>query len=152
VPSWTAGLDSKWGRSRLLAHPATVVSPRAHARAFALSGMKVFADPNIAVVAEAFCDLGDVQLVPGREWTPSLVRHADVLLVRSVTRVDAELLQDGRARFVGTATSGVDHIDRTYLSHRGIAFAAAPGSNAQALAEYVVSALLVLAEAVATNR
>ncbi|MBA2592419.1 MAG: 4-phosphoerythronate dehydrogenase [Pseudomonadota bacterium] len=109
--------------------------------------MKVIADPNIAAVEEAFSDLGDVQLVPGREWTPFLVRHADVLLVRSVTRVDARLLQDSRVRFVGTATSGVDHIDRTYLSHRGIAFAAALGSNAQAVAEYVVSAVLVLAEA-----
>ncbi|MGH8577341.1 MAG: 4-phosphoerythronate dehydrogenase [Gammaproteobacteria bacterium] len=109
--------------------------------------MHTVADPNIAAVREAFSDLGDVQLVPGREWTPSLVRHADVLLVRSVTPVDAGLLDDSRVRFVGTATSGVDHIDRTYLFHRGIAFAAAPGSNAQAVAEYVVSAVLVLAEA-----
>ena len=109
--------------------------------------MKVIADPNIAAVEEAFSDLGDVQLVPGRKWTPSLVRHADVLLVRSVTRVDARLLQGSRARFVGTATSGVDHVDREYLARRDIAFAAAPGSNAQAVAEYVASAILVLAEA-----
>ncbi len=109
--------------------------------------MHIVADPNIAAVAEAFSDLGDVQLVPGREWTPSLVRHADVLLVRSVTRVDAGLLEDSRVRFVGTATSGVDHIDRDNLARRGIAFAAAPGSNAQAVAEYVSSAILVLAEA-----
>ncbi|MGH8589707.1 MAG: 4-phosphoerythronate dehydrogenase [Gammaproteobacteria bacterium] len=109
--------------------------------------MHIVADPNIAAVAEAFSDLGDVQLVPGREWTPSLVRHADVLLVRSVTRVDAGLLEDSRVRFVGTATSGVDHIDRDNLARRGIAFAAAPGSNAQAVAEYVSSAVLVLAEA-----
>ena len=74
--------------------------------------MHIVADPNIAAVAEAFSDLGDVQLVPGREWTPSLVRHADVLLVRSVTPVDAGLLDDSHVRFVGTATSGVDHIDR----------------------------------------
>lgn len=109
--------------------------------------MHIVADPNIAAVEEAFSDLGHVQLVPGREWTPALVRHADVLLVRSVTRVDAALLHDSRVRFVGTATSGVDHIDRGYLARRGTAFAAAPGSNAQAVAEYVSSAVLVLAEA-----
>ncbi len=109
--------------------------------------MRIVADPNIVAVAEAFSDLGDVQLVPGREWTPSLVRHADVLLVRSVTRVDAALLDHSRVRFVGTATGGVDHIDHEYLARRDIAFAAAPGSNAQAVAEYVASAILVLAEA-----
>ncbi|MGQ0595184.1 MAG: 4-phosphoerythronate dehydrogenase [Gammaproteobacteria bacterium] len=108
--------------------------------------MHIVADPNIASVAEAFSDLGDVRLVPGREWTPSLVRYADVLLVRSVTRVDAGLLQDSRVRFVGTATSGVDHIDRDYLARRDIAFATARGSNAQAVAEYVSSAVLVVAQ------
>ncbi|MGH8515464.1 MAG: DUF3410 domain-containing protein, partial [Gammaproteobacteria bacterium] len=40
----------------------------------------------------------------------------------------------------------VDHIDLEYLSHKGIAFAAAPGSNAAAVAEYVLSAVLVLAQ------
>jgi erythronate-4-phosphate dehydrogenase len=109
--------------------------------------MHIVADPNIAAVREAFSDLGDVQLVPGREWIPSLVRHADVLLVRSVTPVDAGLLDKSRVRFVGTATSGVDHIDCEYLARRDIAFAAAPGSNAEAVAEYVASAVLVLAEA-----
>jgi hypothetical protein len=90
------------------------------------SGMHIVADPNIAAVREAFSDLGDVQLMPGREWTPSLVRYADVLLVRSVTPVDAGFLDKSRVRFVGTATSGVDHIDREYLARRDIAFAAAP--------------------------
>ncbi len=108
--------------------------------------LRIVADPNIAAVEEAFADLGDIRLVRGREWTPHVVRDADLLLVRSVTRVDESLLRDSRARFVGTATSGVDHIDQTYLASRRIAFAACPGSNAQAVAEYVLSAVLVLCE------
>ena len=108
--------------------------------------MRIIADPNIAYVREAFAALGELCVVPGRDWTPEIARDADLLLVRSVTRVDAALLAGSRVRFVGTATSGVDHIDLEYLSHKGIAFAAAPGSNATAVAEYVLSALLALVQ------
>jgi erythronate-4-phosphate dehydrogenase len=48
-------------------------------------------------------------------------------------------------KFVGTATIGTDHVDLDYLKRRGIAFASAPGSNANSVAEYIVAALLVLA-------
>jgi erythronate-4-phosphate dehydrogenase len=109
--------------------------------------MLIVADPNIAAVEEAFSGLGEVRLVPGRDWNRDRVRDAELLLVRSVTRIDAALLEGSRARFVGTATSGLDHIDRDHLERRGIGFAAAPGSNATAVAEYVLSAVLVLAEA-----
>ncbi|MFH0342180.1 MAG: 4-phosphoerythronate dehydrogenase [Chromatiales bacterium] len=108
--------------------------------------MRIIADPNIAYVRDAFAALGELRLASGRDWTPEITRDADLLLVRSVTRVDAALLGASRVRFVGTATSGVDHIDLEYLSHKGIAFAAAPGSNAAAVAEYVLSALLVLVQ------
>ena len=108
--------------------------------------MRIIADPNIAYVRDAFAALGELRLASGRDWTPEIARDADLLLVRSVTRVDAALLEGSRVRFVGTATSGVDHIDLEYLSHKGIAFAAAPGSNATAVAEYVLSAVLVLAQ------
>jgi len=108
--------------------------------------MKVVADTNIAYVREAFAEFGEVSLVTGRDLTPAQVRDADILLVRSVTRVDAHLLGDSRVRFVSTATSGVDHVDQDYLAHRGIAFASAPGSNARSVAEYVLSAVLILME------
>ncbi|MGD0058601.1 MAG: 4-phosphoerythronate dehydrogenase PdxB [Verrucomicrobiia bacterium] len=107
--------------------------------------MKIVADPNIPFVREAFGPLGDVQLVPGREITTVTVRDADVLLVRSVTPVNATLLDGSRVKFVATATIGFDHIDRGCLSHGGIGFASAQGSNANSVAEYVVAAMLELA-------
>lgn len=107
--------------------------------------MRIAADPNIALAAEIFSTLGEISLIPGQSWTAAAVRDADTLLVRSVTRVDARLLEGSRVKFVGTATSGVDHIDTEYLQQKGIGFASAPGSNANAVAEYVLSALLVLA-------
>jgi erythronate-4-phosphate dehydrogenase len=69
------------------------------------------------------------------------------LLVRSVTRVDADLLEGTKVRFVGTATSGIDHVDVDSLRTRDVHFAYAPGSNAESVAEYVIAAVLPLLEA-----
>jgi len=107
--------------------------------------LHIVADENIPAVAAAFESLGEVALVNGRSMTAAQVADADVLLVRSVTRVDEHLLGGSGVRFVGSATIGFDHVDRHYLAARGIGFATAPGSNATSAAEYVVSALLVLA-------
>jgi erythronate-4-phosphate dehydrogenase len=106
--------------------------------------MRIIADENIPCVAKAFASLGEVTLLPGRSMTPAQVRDADILLVRSVTRVDARLLGETDVQFVGSATIGFDHVDRGYLARRGIGFTTAPGSNATSAAEYVVSALLAL--------
>jgi erythronate-4-phosphate dehydrogenase len=107
--------------------------------------MRIIADENIPCVAKAFASLGEVTLLPGRGMTPAQVRDADILLVRSVTRVDEDLLHEANVRFVGSATIGYDHVDRVYLDRRRIGFSTAPGSNATSAAEYVVSALLALA-------
>ena len=106
--------------------------------------MQIIADENIPCVAKAFASLGEVTLLPGRGMSPAQVRDADILLVRSVTRVDQALLGEANVRFVGSATIGFDHVDRVYLNRAGIGFSTAPGSNATSAAEYVVSALLAL--------
>jgi len=51
------------------------------------------ADENIIFVKEAFSGLGNVHLSSGREITNALLKDADVLLVRSVTEVNANLLE-----------------------------------------------------------
>ena len=104
------------------------------------------ADQNIPYVREVFGTLGVVRTVPGREMSASEVADADLLLVRSVTRVDEGLLAGSRVRFVATATIGTDHVDESYLAGQGIGFAGAAGGNANSVAEYVAAALLVLAD------
>lgn len=106
--------------------------------------MLIVADENIPFAKEAFGTLGDVRLVAGRKLDAASVRDADALIVRSVTRVCAELLEGSRVRFVGTATIGYDHVDVEYLRSKGIGFASAAGSNAESVAEWVVAALLVV--------
>ncbi len=84
-----------------------------------------------------------IELVPirGAQIAATDLREADALLIRTVTRVDANLLQDSPIAFVGTASSGTDHIDTRYLSERGIQSANAAGCNAAAVADYVVDAI-----------
>ena len=77
--------------------------------------------------------------------TAEKVRDVDVLLVRSVTPVGPALLEESAVQFVGSATIGTDHVDQGYLARRGIAFAHAPASNADSVADYIVAALLTLA-------
>lgn len=109
--------------------------------------MKIVADQNIPRVEEAFSGLGEVVPVDGRALDPALLSDADVLLVRSISRVDEALLRGTKVAYVGSATSGIDHVDREYLERRGIGFAWAPGVNAQSVAEYIVAALLELSTA-----
>lgn len=109
------------------------------------SFLTIVADENIPLVAEACAAWGPARLLPGRAIDAAAVQSADVLLVRSVTPVDAALLKESRVRFVGSATIGTDHIDRAYLAERGITFAHAPGSNAESVVEYVLAALLLVA-------
>ncbi len=103
--------------------------------------LNITADENIAFAEEAFSSLGKVTLFPGREISNTILRDTDILIVRSVTRVDKKLLEHSRVRFIGTATIGTDHIDLEYLKNKHIHFADAKGCNAQAVVEYVFTAL-----------
>ncbi len=103
--------------------------------------IRIVADDSIPGIASFLDGIGELTLVPGAEIGPKDVAGADVLLVRSVTRVDERLLREGAVRFVGTATAGVDHVDVEYLHRRGIAFRHAPGANSESVVEYVLAAL-----------
>lgn len=108
--------------------------------------MKILVDENMPYARELFSRTGTVVAVPGRPVPQAELDDADGLMVRSVTKVNAELLSGKAVKFVGTATAGTDHIDEAFLQEQGIAFSAAPGCNAIAVVEYVFSSLLLLAE------
>jgi erythronate-4-phosphate dehydrogenase len=104
--------------------------------------MKIVADKSTAFVVDGFSSLGELVLLDGREITPEAINDADILIVGTATKVNEKLLAKSRVRFVGTATTGFDHIDIEYLKNKDIGFASAPGSNANSVAEYVITALL----------
>lgn len=108
--------------------------------------MKILVDENMPYARELFSRVGEVQSVAGRHINAGMLREADALMVRSVTKVDAALLGGSGVKFVGSATAGTDHVDQDWLARAGIGFSGAPGCNAVAVVEYVISALLMLAE------
>ena len=107
--------------------------------------MNIIVDENIVLAKEAFSSFGNTRLVNGRFLTNDVVRDAEILIVRSITKVNEELLKNSNIKFVGTATIGTDHIDLEYLKSRDITFADAKGCNADSVAEYVFAALLKVA-------
>lgn len=109
--------------------------------------MKIVADENIPYSAEAFSCFGSVTRLPASAIDRLALQDAEILLVRSVTRVDQELLEDSPIQFVGTATIGVDHVDRAWLQDNNIAFSSAPGCNANSVSEWFTAAVLEYAVA-----
>jgi len=105
--------------------------------------MKIFADQNILALEEYFFPHGELHYFDGRSVEQADLLDAEVLLVRSITRVDRALLEGTRVRFVGTATSGIDHIDTNYLHEANIHFVDAKGCNANAVVDYCFSAIAI---------
>ncbi|MGB0466586.1 MAG: 4-phosphoerythronate dehydrogenase PdxB [Pontibacterium sp.] len=108
--------------------------------------MNIVADENMPLAEEIFSETGTVKRVPGRTLCADDLAGADMLLVRSVTQVNPALLKGTDLRFVGTATIGTDHVDTEYLARQHIPFSSAPGCNADAVVEYVLSSLFHLAQ------
>ncbi len=115
--------------------------------------MKILVDENIPLARDLFGSLGDLTLASGREVDEGLpgLEEFDGLVIRSVTKVTAALVDRAvRARFIGTATIGTDHIDVGYICEANrrrenpITVASAPGSNADSVADYVWFALACL--------
>ena len=106
--------------------------------------MKIVADIGIPFLKEAVqTGWPEVEL---RQFSPDeidhlAVRDADVLVVRTRTRVNADLLRESRVRLVCTATIGYDHIDTEWCEAHGVGWTACPGCNAQAVCDYIEEVL-----------
>lgn len=101
------------------------------------------ADGGIELLRREF----DVKL--GYEMSADELRRRigefDALLVRSGTKVTADLIERGeRLRVIGRAGTGVDNIDVEAATKRGIIVANAPESNSIAAAEHTLALALAL--------
>ncbi len=108
--------------------------------------MRIAVDEAIPYWNEAFIRFGEVRPFSGRKLRPADIRDVDALIVRSVTKVDSSLLEGSAVRFVGSATIGMDHLDVGYLKSRDIHYCNASGCNANAVSEYIVAALVLVAK------
>lgn len=107
--------------------------------------LKIVADKAIPFLEGVFDPYADMTYLPGDKIGPEDVRDADVLMVRTRTKCNADLLEGSKVKFIATATIGTDHIDFPYCDSRGIVVRNAPGCNAGGVMEYVFSALYGLA-------
>lgn len=107
--------------------------------------MNLVVDENIVQGKEAFEKFGDVTFLGGRKISNKNLTEADALIVRSITKVNEELLKNTKVKFVGTATIGTDHIDLEYLKNNNISFSSAAGCNSYSVAEYIFSAITKIA-------
>jgi erythronate-4-phosphate dehydrogenase len=106
--------------------------------------MKIVADEQIPFVTDYFGAYGELVLKAGRDISRDDVKDADILLVRSITRVDEKLLADTNVKFVGSVTAGADHLDTAWLNQANIKWSVAHGFNAPPVADYVVSVVAAL--------
>lgn len=106
--------------------------------------MKVIVDNKIPFIKEAIEAIADeVAYAAGKDFTPTLVKDADALIIRTRTQCDKQLLENSNVSFIATATIGFDHIDTDYCRKADIAWTNAPGCNASSVAQYLQSALLL---------
>ena len=82
-----------------------------------------------------------VRALDGKAINTEAVRDAEVLVVRTRTRVDERLLDGSRVQLVCTATIGYDHIDMVYCDRVGVKWSSCPGCNAQAVCDYIEEVL-----------
>ena len=109
--------------------------------------MKILCDIALPNSVEVFSQYGEVALKNGRQINADDLVDVDVLIIRSITKVNEDLLSKAnKLKFVGTATAGMDHIDTALLDKKGIAYSNAQGSNCESVGDYILSVLLVLAE------
>jgi len=82
-----------------------------------------------------YCD--EIRLVPGEAINAEIIQEASMLLIRTVTRIDETLLKNSALKFIGSATTGIDHVDLNAVKKHHIFFADAAGANSEAVADYM---------------
>ncbi|MDC1008175.1 4-phosphoerythronate dehydrogenase, partial [Gammaproteobacteria bacterium] len=108
--------------------------------------MKVVVDKGIKSIQEIISLLNGFDAVEliffsSSDIKNSNIKDADVLLVRSTVKVDELLLAGTNIKLIGSATSGIDHIDTYYLKKNYIKWFYAPGCNASSVVNYVMSSI-----------
>lgn len=103
--------------------------------------MKIVADKDIPFLEGVFEPYAEVFYKQGDSIVKEDVADADVLIVRTRTQCNADLLEGTSVKMVTTATIGTDHIDLDYCASRGIKVENAAGCNAGGVMQYVFSAV-----------
>ena len=101
------------------------------------------ADSGVDLLRQNFdVDLG---LEMSDEELSEAIGGYDAILIRSATKMTAELIERGdRLKVIGRAGTGVDNVDIPAATQRGVIVANAPESNSVAAAEHTLALMLAL--------
>ncbi len=104
----------------------------------------IFIDRNIPMLAEFLENEGEIIIFHRDELDNNLLKEkqATALFSRSTIKVSKKLLSNTGVKYYASATSGEDHLDKSYLQSQGIHHFTALGSNANSVAEYVLYSIL----------
>ena len=111
----------------------------------------LIADKLAQSTVDALGDSVEVRWVdgPNRPELLAAVADADALLVRSATTVDKEVLEAApNLKIVGRAGVGLDNVDITTATERGVMVVNAPTSNIHSACEQAIALLLATARQV----
>jgi D-3-phosphoglycerate dehydrogenase / 2-oxoglutarate reductase len=101
--------------------------------------------PGLDLLRQAGIELDERSGLGGAALQEAL-QAADGVIVRSGTRITADLLQDpGKLRAIVRAGVGVDNIDVGAATRKGIVVMNTPGGNTTSTAEHTITLLLALA-------
>ena len=108
--------------------------------------MKVVVDKDIKNFIDLANELDGLQdikftYVTSKEIDNNLLIDADVLFIRSTTKIDKKLLENSSVKLIGSATAGIDHIDIDYLESSQIRWFYSPGCNSSSVVHYVLSSI-----------
>lgn len=101
--------------------------------------------PGLDLLRQAGVELDERHGLTGAALQEA-IRAADGVIVRSGTRITAELVENpGRLRAIVRAGVGVDNIDVAAATRRGIVVMNTPGGNTISTAEHTITLLMALA-------
>ncbi|ASQ45440.1 NAD(P)-dependent oxidoreductase [Legionella clemsonensis] len=106
--------------------------------------MKILADATLPGLFNAFPKPFELTLYYNTAELTQLLKNHQILICRSTLKVTEHLLKNTALNYVATASSGTDHIDESFLKSRRIKLFDAKGSNATAVADYVIASLAFL--------
>lgn len=109
--------------------------------------IKVIADQNLYKLEEFLPGEVELTTYDPNNGLPDTTGF-DALLLRTVSKLTPETYPNipPSLKFIGTGSSGTDHVDIPYLESNNVHFADALGNNARAVAEYVMTGLLLWRE------
>lgn len=80
---------------------------------------KIIIDSAIPFIEGLFEPYADVLYLPSDRITRDVVADADVLVTRTRTKCNKELLEGSSVKMIASATIGTDHIDVPWCDKKG---------------------------------